>query len=67
MRIVLFGKNIFRIYQHHIMEIRFETLCKYKSSGHCKFNEIDINNFYDEMNLVRLIFHITFYDYKFMK
>ena len=49
------------------MEIRFETLCKYKSSGHCKFNEIDINNFYDEMNLVRLIFHITFYDYKFMK
>ena len=34
------------------MEICFETLCKYKSSGHCKLNEIDINNFYDEMKLV---------------
>lgn len=52
MRIALFGKNIFRMYQHHIMEIRYESLCKYKSFGHFVLHEVDTNNLYEEMSLV---------------
>ena len=52
MRIVLFGKNIFRIYQHHIMEIRYETLCKYKSVCKFKLQEIDTDSIGSEIELV---------------